>query len=69
MRDSDFIKPVTAENEKLSGACRVLAFAKPEEQIEYKPDKGHGGDQPPKRFFAGRFEIFLGHVDDGPDGA
>ena len=45
-----------------------FALAKPQDEIDKKSDKRNRCDQPPQRFFAGRAEIFLGHIHDGPDG-
>ena len=45
-----------------------FTFSETNDQIHHKPDKGHRSNHPPQRFFAGGTEIFLGHIDDGPDG-
>ena len=67
---------VCRELEKYGQISRYLdrqagffAFAETENQIDDETDKGHRGDNPPQSFFAHGAEVFLGDVDNGPDGA
>ena len=46
-----------------------FAFAEAEQQVDDKADKGYRGNHPPQGLFAHRAEVFLRHVDNGPDGA
>ena len=52
----------------LKGQSCLFSLSKTKYQINYKPGKGHGGDNPPQGFFARRTEIFLGHINYSPDG-
>ena len=52
----------------IAASRRLFTLTESNEQIDDKPDKRYRGDKPPLRFFAGRAEIFLGHIHDGPYG-
>ncbi len=54
---------------RLNLQTRLFPFSKSKNQIDNKPDKRHGGDNPPQGLFARRAEILLGHIHNGPDGA
>jgi len=47
----------------------LFPLAHAEEQINDEPHEGHRGHQPPQGLAAGGPEIFLGHIEDGPDRA
>ena len=54
---------------RLNLQARLFPFSKSKNQIDNKPDKRHGGDNPPQGLFARRAEILLGHIHYGPYGA
>ena len=47
---------------------RLFTLTETNKQINDKPNKWYRGDKPPLRFFAGRAEIFLGHINNSPYG-
>ena len=57
------------ECNRLNLQTRLFPFSKSKNQIDYKSDKRHGGDNPPQGLFARRAEILLGHIHNGPYGA
>ena len=60
------IEKISVKSDRQAG---FFAFSHAEYQVDDETDEGDRWNDPPQGFLAGGAEIFLGHVDNGPDGA